>query len=78
MSDFHYDMHDLFDQLGLDSSSEAMAAFIRQHQLDHDTPLDQASFWKPHQAAFIVEARAQDADWSEAVDDLDALLRKSN
>jgi len=78
MEQFNHTIKDLFDQLGLESSADAIHSFINTHQLDRNTPIEKADFWKPHQAAFISEARSNDADWSEPVDDLDALLHKSS
>lgn len=68
-------MQRLFDQLGLDSRDDAIAEFIRTHQLPDQGALDHASFWNPSQAQFIRESLGNDADWAEVVDQLDALLR---
>ena len=40
----------LFEQLGLDSSPEAIDAFIGAHTLDEDVKLIDAPFWTPQQA----------------------------
>lgn len=69
------DLPHLFLQLGLGNSPEEMETFVKNHQLDNDTLLENASFWSKGQAQFIEESRAQDNPWSDAVDDLDALLR---
>ena len=67
----------LFDQLGLDDSEDAIAAFIARHQpVPGNLALHQAAFWSPAQAAFLQQAIAEDADWADAVDRLDAQLRK--
>ena len=68
----------LFDQLGLDSRSESIDAFIQEHQLGADIALEEASFWKSWQVAFFREVRVQDADWVEVVDELDAALHKDS
>ena len=78
METFIHSFSDLFDQLGLDSSNEAIEAFIENHQIERGTPIEDASFWKPHQADFIRQAKANDADWTEIVDDLDTLLHKNS
>lgn len=66
----------LFDQLGLDSSPDAIDTFISQHDsLPANVPLAKASFWTPSQAQFIEQSIASDADWAEVVDELDARLR---
>lgn len=67
----------LFDQLGLPSSELAIAQFIDQHSpLDPALSLVEASFWNPGQRAFLIEALADDSDWTELVEHLDADLRR--
>ena len=78
MEIFDHSIKKLFDQLGLNSTDQEISEFVRSHQLEHNTPLENASFWKPHQADFIATSKADDADWSEAVDDLDSLLHKDS
>ena len=68
----------LFDQLGLDSSNEAINDFIREHQLEADVALEDAPFWKAWQVDFFQEVRTLDADWVEVVDELDASLHKKS
>ncbi len=66
----------LFEQLGLPSSDAAIADFVASHRpLADDILLEDAAFWDENQASFLREAIAEDADWAEAVDHLDALLR---
>lgn len=68
----------LFDQLGLDSSEAAMRHFFStQPPLPENLPLHQATFWNASQALFLQEAINQDSDWSNVVDQLDAMLRKN-
>ncbi len=71
----HCSMKTLFEQMGMDSSIVGMNKFLREHRLFEHQVIAQADFWTPSQAAFIVEAIAQDSDWSELVDQLDAALR---
>ena len=67
---------ELFDQLGLPSDAASIDAFVVKHcPLDYSVSLADAPFWTTAQAQFIREAIEQDADWVEAVDHLDALLR---
>ena len=67
----------LFEQLGLDSSNEAIAAFIHRHRPVADNlALHEAEFWNASQAAFLEEAIETDADWAEVVDELNLLLRR--
>ncbi|MDX1796274.1 MAG: DUF2789 domain-containing protein [Hydrogenovibrio sp.] len=66
----------LFEQLGLPDSDSEIDAFISTHKpLNPSTPLAEAPFWTPVQSTFLKEAIADDADWAEIVDQLDALLR---
>ena len=72
-----HNVNELFQQLGLDDSDGAVDKFISRHQLRRDDgELYRAIFWTPAQAKFIKEAVEQDADWAEAVDELDARLRR--
>ena len=67
----------LFEQLGLPSSESAINEFIDQHSpLDPQLALQEASFWNPGQRSFLIEALAEDSDWTEMVEHLDAFLRR--
>ncbi len=68
-------MQTLFAQLGLSNSETAIENFIQNNHLPADIPLENAAFWSAGQAQFIREAIAEDADWAEVVDHLDAQLR---
>ena len=68
-------MQALFAQLGLSNSDIAMENFIHNNHLPREVPLENAAFWSPGQAQFIHESIAEDADWAEVVDHLDAMLR---
>lgn len=71
-----HSLNALFAQLGLADTDDAIERFIAAHQgLDPAVPLAQAAFWNPAQAAFLQQAIAEDADWAEIVDHLDAQLR---
>ncbi|MBD3820972.1 DUF2789 family protein [Hydrogenovibrio sp. JE_KL2] len=66
----------LFQQLGLPNEQVEIEAFVEAHKpLPLSVSLAEADFWNDGQAAFIAEAFADDAEWIEAVDQLDALLR---
>ena len=69
-------MENLFLQLGLDNSEEAIEQFIKQHDLHENVKLENAYFWSPAQAAFIKECLALDSDWAEVVDQLNVQLRQ--
>ena len=65
----------LFQQLGLPATDNDVDSFISRHKLGPATRLIDADFWTEAQAAFLSEALAEDADWTEIVDQLDARLR---
>jgi len=71
-----HDLTDLFAQLGLANSEQEMDNFIQLHSpLDSKTPLHQAIFWSHSQSQFLKDAVEDDADWVDAVNHLDTLLR---
>ncbi len=71
----HHRLPQLFEQLGLPASPEAIDSFIASHRpLPESTPLDQAPFWTPAQAAFLREEILEDGDWAEVVDELNLRL----
>ena len=79
MSDNFFRFHDLFAQLGLPNSPEAIAAFLNQHRpLSNDVLLADAPFWDESQAQFIREKKLQDApEWTQLIDQLSEALRET-
>ena len=75
MDTSEHDMAALFAQLGLPNSEIAMDNFFQNNHLPPEVPLVNAAFWSAGQAQFLREAIAEDADWAEVVDHLDAQLR---
>ena len=76
MNSVYFSMGNLFQQLGLPSTPAEIDDFIAKHRsLSDDIRIDQAPFWSDMQSDFIREAIAQDSEWCEAVDQLDARLR---
>lgn len=71
-----HDMNGLFDQLGLDSTRSGIYHFVKSHNIQSDLKIDEAPFWNSAQANFLSESVAEDGDWSEIIDQLDAMLRK--
>lgn len=66
----------LFDQLGLDSTDQAIEMFIDDHRpVRGNIELHETDFWSASQASFLKQAKAIDADWADIVDQLDVLLR---
>lgn len=79
LGDIEYTMNELFKQLGLEHTDEAIEDFIKTHQLDKNTSLKEASFLDDKQRAFIIEEWKLDAVWSLVIDELNARLHeKSN
>lgn len=67
-------MNDLFAQLGLDNSDEAIEQFIQQNQLPKSVQLNEAPFFNDAQRAFISEAWRADALFVNVVEELNARL----
>lgn len=69
-------LKDLFAQLGLPDDAASIESFIRTHSpLPERVKLADAPFWSSAQASFLREELAEDADWAELVDQLNAALR---
>ena len=68
----------LFEQLGLDSTPDAIDAFIVAHPLSEDVKLIDAPFWSAQQASFLKEELRDDAEWAIAVDELNQRLHQAN
>lgn len=69
-----YSMSELFDQLGLDSSDEAIDHFIENNQLAKEEKLTEASIWNDNQRMFLQEEWEKDAAWVEVIDELNVRL----
>jgi hypothetical protein len=67
-------LEELFEQLGLSSQKIHMERFIERHQLKPGSILENAIYWDPEQKAFLIEAKAEDSEWSEVVDQMANLL----
>lgn len=67
----------LFEQLGLPHDRGAIDSFVAAHRpLDANTTIWEAPFWTAAQASFLKEVWEADADWVEAVDELNTLLHQ--
>lgn len=77
LGDTDYTMNDLFAQLGLDSSDEAIETFIQNNQLPENTSLKEAPFLDEQQKMFICEEWKRDAVWSLVIDELNVRLHES-
>lgn len=69
------ELSDLFVQLGLPSDDSDIEQFISEHRgLKSAQPLADAPFWSDAQASFLRQALAEDAEWAEVIDELNARL----
>lgn len=69
-----YTINDLFAQLGLDSSDEAIDAFVDKNKLAKDEELIKSDIWDDNQRMFLQEEWTKDAAWVEVIDDLNVRL----
>lgn len=70
-------MTTLFEQLGLESSNEAIATFIGSHQLEADISLIDAPFWSESQRQFLqTKIKTDDATWTIIIDQLNESLHE--
>ena len=67
-------LEELFEQLGLSSKKIHMERYIESHQLKPGSNLPDAIYWTQNQKALLIEAKADDSEWSEVVDQLANLL----
>lgn len=79
MEHFIHQFSELFAQLGLPSDAASIQSFIAGHTpLDPSIRLEDAPFWTLHQASWLHEELAHDADWAEVIDRLNVALRIQN
>jgi len=69
-----YNMNELFAQLGLDSSDEAIDSFIEKNQLAKEEKLTESDVWNDNQRMFLQEEWEKDAAWVEVIDDLNVRM----
>ena len=70
-------MPELFAQLGLPTTPEAIQAFIETNRpRAAHLALPDAPFWTASQAEFLRDQVQNDADWAGVIDRLDAALRR--
>ena len=69
-----YNMNELFAQLGLDSSDEAIDSFVEHNKLAKEEKLIEAAVWNDNQRAFLQEEWNKDAAWVEVIDDLNVRM----
>ena len=69
-----YNINDLFAQLGLDSSDEAIDSFIEENKLAKDEELIKSNIWNEKQRMFLQEEWKKDAVWVEIIDELNVRM----
>jgi hypothetical protein len=69
-------MTNLFRQLGLAADPDAIAEFIRTHQLAADARMTEAPFWTTSQRQFLHEQLHANAAWAITVDQLNEALHQ--
>lgn len=69
-----YSMNELFAQLGLDSSDEAIDSFIEKNSLAKEEKLTESDIWNDNQRAFLQEEWDKDAAWVETIDELNVRM----
>ncbi|MGB3392833.1 MAG: DUF2789 domain-containing protein [Stenotrophomonas sp.] len=69
-------MTNLFLQLGLDASEQAIAQFIDDHQLPRETGIAEASCWNEGQRQFLREKLESDGVWAIVIDQLNESLHE--
>ncbi len=67
-------LEELFEQLGLSSQQIHIERFIERHQLKPGSIPTDAIYWTREQKAFLIEAKEEDSEWSDVVDQLANLL----
>jgi len=76
MDDTEIRMTNLFAQLGLDGSDQAIAEFIKTHQLPTEVHVVDAEYWNDGQRHFLAEQLKADAPWALIVDQLSESLHE--
>ena len=74
MNEPEYNINELFAQLGLDSSDEAIDSFIETHKLAKEEKLIESNVWTDNQRMFLQEEWEKDAEWVEVIDDLNVRM----
>ncbi len=74
LGEVDYNMNELFAQLGLDNSDEAIDAFIAKNKLGKNEALIESDIWTDSQRMFLQEEWKKDAAWVEVIDELNVRL----
>lgn len=74
LGEIDYNMNELFAQLGLDNSDDAIERFIADNPLAKDEKLIESDIWNNNQRMFLEEEWQKDAAWVEVIDELNVRL----
>lgn len=74
LAESEYTMNNLFAQLGLDSSGDAINEFIEKNQLAEGESLKESKIWNDSQRTFLQEEWDKNSMWTQVIDDLNLLL----
>lgn len=74
LAESEYTMNNLFAQLGLDSSDDAINEFIEKNQLAAGESLKESKIWNDNQRTFLQEEWDKNSMWTQVIDDLNLLL----
>ena len=74
LGEVDYKINDLFAQLGLDNSDEAIDKFIDENKLAKDEALIASKIWNEKQRMFLQEEWKKDAVWVEIIDELNVRM----
>ncbi|MCH8532025.1 MAG: DUF2789 domain-containing protein [Saccharospirillum sp.] len=69
-------MTTLFDQLGLESSDDAIERFFERYHLEAEEDVSEADFLSFEQRLALARMRDEDAEWAELVDTMEQLLHR--
>ncbi|GAA5136374.1 DUF2789 domain-containing protein [Thalassotalea piscium] len=74
LAESEYTMNNLFAQLGLDCSDEAIKEFIEINKLPKGVSLKEAEIWNESQRGFLQEEWTKNSMWTQVIDDLNLLM----
>lgn len=69
-----YTLNNLFAQLGLDDSDEAISEFVKNNPVAKNETLKDSKIWNDSQRAFLQEEWNRDGAWVEVIDELNLLM----
>lgn len=73
-TNYNHSIAELFKQLGLQNTEDAISSFINTNKTHNNVSVDQLGIWNMAQATFLKECIDDDADWAGIVDELNSRL----